>query len=135
MKIDLRTVSTAALAYLGDSVLELLVRERLVEAGFSDSRKLNAKALDYVTAPRQAEALKKILPILSEEEVAVYKRGRNIGHTNVPKRATVAEYRMATGLEALFGYLQLSGRQERMAELFVKAYDEGEEITNEQSED
>ncbi len=133
MKVDLKTVSTAALAYLGDSVLELLVREHLVELGYSDSRRLNAKALDFVTAPKQAAALKRILPLLDEDEAAIYRRGRNIGHTNVPKRSTVAEYRMATGLETLFGYLHLCGRRDRMAELFVKAYENREETTNEQS--
>ncbi len=135
MPQDPRQVSTAALAYLGDSVVELLVRERLVEKGLSDAGRLNAEALHYITASAQAAALKKILPLLDEEEAAVYRRGRNIGHSNVPKRATVAEYRMATGFEAVFGYLKLCGRYERMAELFVKAYNEGEETTNEQSED
>ena len=105
MDNSLNQYSTAALAYLGDSVWELLVRQMLVGKGISDSRHLNTEALGYVTASAQAAALKKILDALSEEENAVYHRGRNIGHTNVPKRATVMEYRMATGLEALFGYL------------------------------
>lgn len=130
MRIDLKQVSTAALAYLGDSVWELLVRQMLVEKGISDSRHLNTEALKYVTASAQAAAVKHILSALSEQEDAVYRRGRNIGHTNVPKHATVMEYRMATGLEALFGYLHLTGRSERIKELFVLA--EGEE-NNEQS--
>ncbi len=130
MALDPRLVSTAALAYLGDSVVEISVRELLVEKGISDSRRLNAEALQYVTAGAQASAVKKILPFLTEEEDAVYHRGRNIGHTNVPKRATVAEYRMATGFEALFGYLYLCGRGERIAELFHMAYEEGKESQN-----
>ena len=120
--------STAALAYLGDVVIELLVREHLVRCGFSSSARLNKKALDFVRAPMQAEAMKKLLPHLSEEENAVFHRGRNIGHTNTPKSATVAEYRAATGMEALFGYLHLAGREERMRELFLLAYGEKLEL-------
>ena len=131
MALDIKQVSTPALAYLGDSVWELLVRQRLVGVGISDSRRLNTEALGYVTASAQAAAVKKILDALTEEENAVYHRGRNIGHTNVPKHATVMEYRMATGLEALFGYLHLTGRSARIEELFAMAL-EGEE-NNEQS--
>lgn len=122
MDYSLNTYSTAALAYLGDSVIELLVRERLVLLGFSSSAKLNKKALDYVRAPMQAEAMKNILPLLTEEENAVFHRGRNIGHTNTPKSATVAEYRAATGMEALFGWLHLAGQITRLRELFEAAY-------------
>ena len=131
MGIDLKQVSTAALAYLGDSVFELMVRQMLVEKGITDSRHLNTEALKYVTASAQAAAVKKILGALSEEEDAVYHRGRNIGHTNVPKHATVMEYRMATGLETLFGYLHLTGRSERIEELFALSLEGGE--YNEQS--
>ena len=123
--IDLREVSTPALAYLGDCVLEMCVREHLVERGLSTSAHLNQAALDFVLASAQAEAMKRILPLLTEEEEAYFKRGRNIGHTNVPKRATVSEYRTATGREVLFGYLHLSGQKERISELFRLAYPEG----------
>ena len=132
MALDVKQVSTAALAYLGDGVWELLVRQMLVEKGISDSRRLNTEALGYVTASAQAAVVKKILSALTEEEDAVYRRGRNIGHTNVPKRATVMEYRMATGLEALFGYLHLTERTDRIEELFALAFRIGEE-NNEQS--
>ena len=121
--IDLKTVSNAALAYLGDSVIEVCVREHLVSLGFSTSAHLNKASRDFVRASAQAEAMKKILPILSEEETAVFKRGRNIGHTNTPKSASVGEYRMATGMEALFGWLHLLGESERIRELFCAAYD------------
>ena len=117
-------ISTAALAYLGDSVLELCVREMLVNRGVSSAKNLNSAALLFVKAEAQADAIMKILPVLTEEENAAYRRGRNIGHTNVPKSATVAQYRMATGFEALFGYLKLLGRQERINELFALAYEE-----------
>lgn len=121
-KIDVRTVSTAALAYLGDAVLELLTRSRLLERGFASAKSLNAHARDYVTAPAQAAAMERIAPLLSEEENAVFHRGRNIGHTNTPKHATVAEYRAATGMEALFGYLHIIGEEARAKELFEAAF-------------
>ena len=125
MEATLKEISTYALAYLGDSVVELCVRTMLVKKGISSSKRLNATALEYVTARAQAQAVSKILPLLTEEEDAVYHRGRNIGHTNVPKSASVAEYRMATGFEALFGYLHLAGRKERIDELFSIAYGDG----------
>ena len=117
-------MSAAALAYLGDSVLELLVREKLVSDGFSDSGNLNRESLKYVKAGAQAAAMHKILPILSDEELQVFKRGRNMSGGNVPKSATMSEYRAATGMEVLFGYLHLCGRQERIEELFSSAYTE-----------
>ena len=120
---SLNTYSTASLAYLGDCVLELCVREHLVRSGFSSSSALNREALNYVRASAQAEAMKRILEVLSEEEAAVFRRGRNVGHTNTPKSATVAEYRSATGMEALFGWLHLAGRRERIDELFALAYE------------
>ena len=123
MKIKPNECSAAALAYLGDAVLEVCVREHLVNSGLSSSARLNSMALEYVKASRQAEAMKKILPVLTEEEEAVFRRGRNMGHTNTPKSATVSEYRSATGMEALFGYLHLEGRKERIAELFALAYE------------
>jgi ribonuclease-3 family protein len=125
---NVKTVSTAALAYLGDCVVELCVREHLVARGLSSSSRLNSKALDFVRASKQAEAMKNILPILTEEEEAVFKRGRNLGHGSVPKSATVAEYRSATGMEVLFGWLKLLGREDRIAELFKIAYSIDENI-------
>lgn len=120
--IDLREISTPALAYLGDCVLEMCVREHLVQSGLSTSAHLNAEALQYVRASAQAEAMKRLLPYLNETEEAYFRRGRNVGHTNVPKRATVSEYRTATGMEVLFGYLHISGQKERIDALFRLAY-------------
>jgi ribonuclease-3 family protein len=122
--MELREISAPALAYLGDCVLELCVRRHLVEQGFSTSRNLNAEALRFVRATAQAEAMKRILPVLDETEAAYFRRGRNIGHTNVPKSATVSEYRTATGMETLFGYLHLAGKTERIQELFQIGYPE-----------
>ena len=120
-------MSAAALAYLGDSVIELLVREKLVNDGFSDSGNLNRESLKYVKAGAQAAAMRRILPSLSEEEEQVFKRGRNMSGGNVPKSATMSEYRTATGMEVLFGYLHVTGKQERLRELFALAYASTEE--------
>ena len=128
MDIDVRTVSTAALAYLGDSVIELLVRRHLVNEGYSSSKSLNAHARKFVSAKAQATAMERLLPHLRDEEAAFFRRGRNVGHTNTPKSATVAQYRSATGMEALFGYLYLTGKEARASELFLLAYREGEGI-------
>ena len=124
MAKPIEEMSAAALAYLGDSVIELCVREMLVERGVSSAKNLNSTALLFVKAEAQADAMKIILPLLSEEENGAYRRGRNIGHTNVPKSATVGQYRMATGMEALFGYLYLKGEKGRINELFALAYEE-----------
>ena len=120
--MDLREISVSAFAYLGDCVLELMVRERLVLSGLAKSANLNRAALQYVCAAAQAEAMERILPVLTEEENAYYHRGRNSGHLNVPKSASPAQYRTATGMEVLFGYLHLSGQADRQAELFSLAY-------------
>ena len=124
MAKPIEEMSAAALAYLGDSVIELCVRQMLVEKGVSSAKNLNSTALLFVKAEAQADAMKIILPVLSEEENGAYRRGRNIGHTNVPKSATVGQYRMATGMEALFGYLYLKGEKGRIDELFALAYEE-----------
>ena len=124
MENSLNTYSTASLAYLGDSVIEICVREYLVRSGYSSSSRLNKRALDFVRAPKQAEAMKNIIPYLTEDEEAFFRRGRNMGHSQTPKSSTVAEYRMATGMETLFGYLYLAKRQERINELFALAYPE-----------
>ena len=102
--MNLSDITTPALAYLGDSVLEVCVRTYLtVERGFSTSAHLNRASLDFVRASAQSEAVGRMEPYLTEAEAAVYRRGRNMGHGNVPKSASVAEYRRATGMEVLFG--------------------------------
>ena len=121
-EIDVKTVSSAALAYLGDSVMEECVREYLVREGLSSSAHLNEAALRFVRASEQAKAMKNIIELLDDDEAAVYRRGRNVGHTATPKSASMSEYRTATGMEALFGWLRLMGREERIKELFSIAY-------------
>ena len=121
--MELSDITTPALAYLGDSVLEVCVRTYLVaERGLSTSAHLNRASLDFVRATAQSEAMGRIEPFLTEAEAAVYRRGRNMGHGNVPKSASVAEYRRATGMEVLFGYLSLTGKKERMDHLFRLGY-------------
>ncbi|MBE6598348.1 MAG: ribonuclease III [Ruminococcaceae bacterium] len=113
--------SAAHLAYLGDCVYEMLVREYLIKTGCS---KPSISSLSYVTASAQSSALEKILPLLTEGEEDAYRRGRNCVHGNAPKNSSVSEYRRATGLEALFGYLYVRGESERIRELFVAAFSE-----------
>ena len=120
--MDIREISAPALAYLGDCVLELCVRRHLVESGLSTSAHLNRASLDFVRASAQSEAMGRIEPLLTEQEAGYYRRGRNMGHGNVPKSASVAEYRRATGMEVLFGYLSLTGQTRRMNQLFRAAY-------------
>ena len=112
-------VSAANLAYLGDSVYEIYVREYLVKKNI---RHPSVESLKYVTAKVQSNVAEKILPMLTEDEEAEYRRGRNVGHSNTPKSSTVLEYRRATGLEALFGRLYLQGRHDRIRELFDAAF-------------
>ena len=124
--LSLAELSSQALAYLGDSVLELCVREHLLRAGLSTAAHLNAASRNFVTATAQAQAMGRILPLLTEQEAAVYRRGRNNVHANIPKKATMAEYRAATGMECLFAYLYLTQNQARINELFALAYPEDE---------
>ena len=111
-------ISNLGLAHLGDAVYELMVRVWLCEHGKCTSGGLHRAAVSYVNAPRQARMAEKLMPLLTEEEQAVYKRGRNTKVNSIPKIANPGEYHAATGLEALLGYLYLHGRQERINELF-----------------
>ena len=121
--MELTDITTPALAYLGDSVLEVCVRTYLVtERGLSTSTHLNRASLDFVRASAQSEAMGRMEPHLTETEAAVYRRGRNMGHGNVPKSASVAEYRRATGMETLFGYLHVTRQADRIDALFRLGY-------------
>lgn len=111
-------LSTLGLAHLGDAVFELMVRSWLVLRGKATNRGLHKATVRYVAAPAQAEMGKKILPLLTEEETAVYRRGRNSNPHSVSKAASREEYQAATALEALFGWLWLNGQRERLNLLF-----------------
>ena len=115
-------MSGASLAYFGDAVWELFTRRRLLSEGVTDVGKLNRAALSYVRATAQSDAVERLLPLLSEEETAVYKRGRNAHGVSAPKSASALQYRRATGLEALVGYLFLKEKFDRISELFDLAF-------------
>lgn len=113
MEVDVRTMSPLTLAFVGDGVYELLVRERLACQANRSANDLHKMAVGMVRAEAQAEAIERVLSTLTEEEIAAYKRGRN-AHT----ARSGSDYHRATGLEALFGYLYLSGRISRIREIF-----------------
>ena len=123
---QLRAISTLGLAHLGDGVFELMVSSWLCLHGKATSKGLHKATVRYVAAPAQAKAVEKILPLLTEEEGDVFRRGRNTSPHSVPQNASRADYQAATGLEALFGWLWLQGRTERLNELFAVMM-EGEE--------
>lgn len=115
---EIRAVSNLGLAHVGDCVFELMVRSWLCIHGKATNRGLHKATVKYVAAPAQAAAAAKIVPLLSEEEADVFRRGRNSSPHTIPKAASREEYQMATALEALFGYLWLKGETERLNELF-----------------
>ena len=115
---EVNQLNMLALAHVGDAVYELLVRSMLCREKNAAVVKLHRLTVEKVRAEAQAEAVKKILPLLSEDELAVYKRGRNTKVNSAPHHAEIAQYHAATGLEALFGWLYLQGRTERVEALF-----------------
>ena len=120
--LDPKMYSPLSLAYLGDVVYELLVREQMMLRANLPVQKLHRATVSWVCAHAQSEAMECLLPLLTEEELAVFKRGRNAaGH--VPKHASVLEYRRATGFEALVGYLYLKGDTARIRRLFSELWE------------
>lgn len=115
---EVNALSMLALAHVGDAVYELLTRTMLCCQGHSSVDDLHRRTVSYVNAPAQAKAAERILALLEEDELAVFKRGRNTHVNSVPHRASIGEYHAATGLEALFGWLYLLGRVQRIQELF-----------------
>lgn len=115
---EINRMSMLGLAHIGDGVYELLTRTMLCSEGLQSATKLHFMTVSLVNAKAQAGAVEKIMPILNEDELAIYKRGRNAKVNSVPQKASVGEYHAATGLEALFGWLYLQGRIERINELY-----------------
>jgi len=113
-KVEPSSYSPLVLAYIGDAVYELLIRTKVVSHGSVQVNKMHKKSASLVNAGTQAALVRVLLEELSEEELAVYKRGRNAKSGTMAKHATMADYRTATGFEALMGYLYLAGRHERM---------------------
>ena len=115
----LKSVSELALAHVGDAVFELLVRQELCCAKAAPMRDLHRLTVARVTAPAQAARMEKLLPLLTPEELTVYKRGRNAHTHQAPKSATPGQYARATGLETLFGWLWLTGKIDRILVLYA----------------
>ena len=114
-----KLLSPLNLAFIGDAVFEIFVRESLVCEANRPVNKLHKAAAATVNAASQAAAAAKIMPMLTQEEIAVFKRGRNAHTNHKAKNASEGDYHHATGLEALFGYLYLQGEIERLRELFA----------------
>ena len=114
---DIRQIPALTLAYLGDAIYELIIRTRLVEEGIAHVNDLNKKASSYAKAPTQAKIMHLIENALTEDEIAVFKRGRNAKSGSVAKSGTVTDYRVATGFEAMLGYLYLNEKTDRINEL------------------
>ena len=116
-EVDVRTYSPLALAYIGDGVFDIIIRTIIVGQGNSGSHDLHVQVSKYVNAGAQANMIDNLMLKLNEEELAVYKRGRNAKTATMAKNATIQDYRKATGFEALVGYLYLQGRMDRIIEL------------------
>ena len=116
---EVNKISMLGLAHVGDGVYELLIRGMLCQTGHSAVMDLHRSTVALVKAQAQAEVAGKLLPMLGDEEHAVYNRGRNAKVNSVPKHADISQYHAATGLEALFGWLYLQGRIDRINQLFA----------------
>lgn len=116
---QIRGISSIGLAHMGDAVYELLVRTWLCARGKATGKGLHRATVALVCAPKQAELAQRILPLLTEEEQAVFRRGRNANVHSIPAHASRAQYQQATALEALLGWLHLSGRHDRVEQLFA----------------
>lgn len=125
-----RMYSPLTLAFLGDAVYSLLVRNMLSLSANKPTGKLHKESVNYVNAAFQSQMIKTLIPLLTDNETAVFKRGRNAHSSHSPKNQSDADYRYATGLEALYGYLYLCGNTERIKELFelstYKTYSENQ---------
>lgn len=118
---EAKRLNPLVLAFVGDAVYELIVRTFLMSENTElSAHKLHIKAISFVKAQAQSEAIKGIMDELTEEEASIYKRGRNTKSATVPKNADVQEYRTATGFEALIGFLYITGQNERLSELLRK---------------
>ena len=115
---EARMYSPITLAFLGDAVYSLLVRNMLALSANKPTGKLHKESITYVNAAFQAQAIKELLPHLNENEEYIFKRGRNAHSAHSPKNQSDADYRYATGLETLYGYLYLCGETERIKEIF-----------------
>lgn len=125
-KHDVNLYSPPALAFLGDAVYEQLVREKLLLRANMPVGKLHSLAVKYVCCEFQSAAIERVYDRLTEEEQTAYKRGRNHDGVTPPKHSSAQDYRRATGLESLFGYLSLLGENERISQIFEMIWDGAE---------
>lgn len=116
-EVDVRAYSPLTLAYIGDAVYDLIIRTVVVERANRAANELHKRTTKYVKAEAQADMIEALMEHLTEEELAVYKRGRNAKSYTMAKNATMADYRKATGMEALVGYLYLQNKMDRVLEL------------------
>lgn len=121
---QINQISALGLAHCGDAVFELLVRSYLCASGCAVNRNLHRATIELVCAPAQAARAERMLPLLTQQELAFYRRGRNAHIHQIPKNATHEQYARATGLECLFGALYLAGEQDRLNELFAATMEE-----------
>lgn len=119
---EARGYSPLALAFIGDAVYENFIRTKIVLQANASANKLHKKAVSFVRAHAQSEASKALASLLTADEEEIFKRGRNAHSASVPKNADVTEYRAATGLETLIGYLYLTGQADRLDFLMKEAY-------------
>ena len=123
-EVDLRTLSPLTLAFVGDCVYDLILRTVIVERHNASPNQLHREKSRLAKAPAQAEMAEALQEHLTQEELAVYRRGRNAKSHTTAKNASVLDYRKATGLEALYGWLYLSGQEERLLQLLRLSLDE-----------
>ena len=126
---DVNKISILGLAHVGDGVYELLVRSMLCQSGHTALLDLHKSTVNMVKAAAQAAAAEKLLEVLGGDELAIYKRGRNAHVHSVPKNADIGQYHAATGLEALFGWLYLQGKLERINRLFAVVMENSDHAT------
>lgn len=114
--------SPLVLAYMGDAVYELMIRTQIISMGNRPVNDLHHRTVQFVKAETQAKLIRAMEPLLTDEERAVFKRGRNAHSNTAAKNASIIDYRMATGFEALVGWLWLTGRTERLSVLLKEAF-------------
>ncbi len=131
LPFDIREIPASVLAYIGDAVYELYVRLHVAGVACAGSGELHRKSIKFVSARSQAEVMRRLLPVLTTAEAAIYRRARNHQAGSMPKNADPVTYHIATGLEGLIGYLYLNGDRDRLDELMSLALGPGKENCNE----
>lgn len=128
-ELEVNKMSPLVWAYIGDSVFEMYIREKMIEKGIPNNTKLHKNTTMYVKASAQSKMIEKLKEILTEEEIAIVKRARNADSNTIPKNSSVIEYKNATSLEGLLGYLFLIGKNDRL--LYILDYIYNNYNTNE----